>query len=195
MKKLNNLKRRTIQFCLFAGLFFVVFFIANLPAFIIYFKGSADFSVPWQIKEHSLEKNANYLLINKINLQEQLLVPSLYDNESLRRALEEGVLLHPQFANIGKDSTGLIFGHSSDFWWNPGKAKYAFMFLEKLVPGDEIIVMLQGRSYKYSTKEISIVWPSAVKNRLEGGNKLLLVTCWPLGTSLQRLVVEAEFRE
>lgn len=90
-----------------------------------------------------------------------------------------------------------LFAHSTDNWWNVGRYNAVFYLLKDLVPGDEIIVFFEGRRYNYVVTEKRTVAPtdvSALVNSHSGPEQLVLQTCWPPGTTWERLLVIARLK-
>lgn len=68
-----------------------------------------------------------------------------------------------------------------------------FFKLEFVKNGDAIIVRKNGTSYIYKVYDKKTVWPNEVKYLKEDqGDILILQTCTPIGTALQRLLVFAK---
>ena len=69
--------------------------------------------------------------------------------------------------------------------------------MDKLVYGDEVIIYYDQKKYVYVIREKSVIDPKNVgvikKNTLKP--RLTLMTCWPIGTTLNRLIVAAELVE
>jgi LPXTG-site transpeptidase (sortase) family protein len=145
----------------------------------------------------------NRVLIPKLNLNVPLVSP---DTEALLRqdwtqveediqgALQQGVVHYPGTANPGQAGNFFITGHSSYYPWAPGQYKTVFARLSQLEPGDEYWVYFKGDKHRYvvaSKKEVS---PSdiTVLDQPEGKRMSTLMTCTPVGTTLRRLIVQAE---
>lgn len=114
------------------------------------------------------------------------------------KELEKGVIRYPGTAHPGENGNAFIFGHSSNFPWMPGQYNQVFALLDKLVYGDEIVVYYNQKKYVYVINEKQIVKPGDVKvlNRDNADKKeLSLMTCWPIGTTLKRMIVFAELKE
>lgn len=113
------------------------------------------------------------------------------------KELEKGVLRYPGTARPGENGNAFIFGHSSNFPWMPGQYNQVFALLDKLVYGDEVIVYYNQKKYVYVINEKQIVKPGDIKilNRDPNRKELSLMTCWPIGTTLKRMVVFAELKE
>ena len=110
--------------------------------------------------------------------------------------LEKGVVRYPGTARPGDDGNAFVFGHSSNYPWIKGDYNDVFALLDNLVYGDEIIVYYNQKKYTYVIREKKVVKPGNVKvmNREEGKKELSLMTCWPVGTALNRLIVFSELK-
>ena len=68
-----------------------------------------------------------------------------------------------------------------------------FYFLDKMSGGDYLYIVHDGVVYRYLYKDTAIVHPNDWDViRPQGFSSLTLVTCDPIGTTLRRLVVQAE---
>ncbi len=108
--------------------------------------------------------------------------------------LKEGVVHYPYTAYPGEIGNVFITGHSSYYPWDSGKYKDVFALLSKLKTGDHFSIFYQGKKYNYqvfSTKEVK---PSEVDVLTQPKNRKIatLMTCVPVGTTLRRLIVQAE---
>ncbi|MEK7104067.1 MAG: sortase [Patescibacteria group bacterium] len=108
--------------------------------------------------------------------------------------LNVGVLHYPDSALPGTVGTAIILGHSAPPNWPKIRYDSVFNNLKNLKPGDEISIDFQGENYKYSVKNTFFVKAGEDLSPYLTFNKsmLLLVSCWPPGHNLQRIVVEAE---
>lgn len=137
------------------------------------------------------------LIIPKINVD----VPAIYnvpnDYDHLMAAMQKGVA---HFAIPGADSVpgqlgNTVFsGHSSNDLFEPGDYKFIFAQLDKLQKGDTIFANYQGTRYTYTVTKKQVVKPTNVQALLGYDKKpyLTLITCTPLGTARDRLLVTAE---
>ncbi len=137
------------------------------------------------------------LIIPKINVD----VPAIYDvpldYDAQMAAMQKGVA---HFAIPGADSVpgqlgNTVFsGHSSNDLFDPGDYKFIFAQLDKLQKGDTIFVNYKSVRYTYTVIKKQVVKPTDVDALLGYDDKpyLTLITCTPLGTSLNRLLVTAE---
>jgi sortase A len=62
---------------------------------------------------------------------------------------------------------------------------------------DEIIVYYNQKKYKYIVREKNVITPgdTSVLNKEKNKSELTLMTCWPIGTTLNRLIVTGELVE
>jgi len=137
------------------------------------------------------------LIIPKINVD----VPVAYDigndYNSQMAAMTKGVA---QFAIPGASShpgqigNTVIAGHSSNDLFDTGDYKFIFVQLDKLVAGDTIYANYQSKRYTYAVTGKEVVKPDDVSKLVYPMTKpiLTLLTCTPIGTSLNRLLIIAE---
>lgn len=133
------------------------------------------------------------IIIPKINLNAPIVSASNPDPRELLKLLEKGVVHFPASPVPGQIGNSIILGHSSAYPWYKGKYGSVFSLLNYLKPGDEIIVYYRNHKYVYrvtnkktiNSKNISI--PEQNQKA-----KLILISCWPVGTNWGRVLVEAE---
>lgn len=111
--------------------------------------------------------------------------------------LEKGVIRYPGTALPGENGNAFIFGHSSNYPWVKGAYNEVFALLDNLENGDQIIVYYNQKKYTYVINTKKIVRPTDVKAISHDDTKkeLSLMTCWPVGTTLKRMIVSAELKE
>ncbi|MGZ6004684.1 MAG: sortase, partial [Candidatus Saccharimonadales bacterium] len=135
------------------------------------------------------------IIIPKINVE----IPVVYDEPSIadgpmETALERGVVHYATTPYPGQKGNVVIFGHSSNNIFNPGKYKFAFVLLSKLSNGDLFYLDKGGKRYVYQVYKKYIVQPTdvGVLGSAEKPDTATLITCDPPGTSLHRLIVTGE---
>ena len=107
--------------------------------------------------------------------------------------LRNGVVHYGTTALPGEKGNVAIFGHSSGLTWTPGNYKFVFTLLDKLSPGQQISLDYKGVRYVYVVTDSEIVAPSDMKVlNSNGTSQLSLITCTPVGTSRNRLVIHAK---
>jgi sortase A len=89
-----------------------------------------------------------------------------------------------------------LFAHSTDNFWDVGRYNAVFYLLKDLQPGDEVIVFFQNKRHDYVITESKVVNPDDISGIVDaqktGEEMLILQTCWPPGTTWQRLLVFAK---
>ena len=92
----------------------------------------------------------------------------------------------------GKGNT-VIFGHSSYYPWKPGDYKTIFENLTHIQNNDDIFIESNQNFLKYKVIKKEVVSPKMVEvvNPTEH-SQITLITCWPLGTTNERLVITAK---
>lgn len=133
------------------------------------------------------------LAIPKVNVTAPIIFASSNVEASIQKDLQSGVVHYAGTANPGENGNSVIFGHSSNDWWEPGNYKFVFVLLDKLVVGDTFTANYNGTQYVYQVTETKVVEPTDVS--VLGGSgvpEMTLITCTPPGTSWKRLVVRAK---
>ena len=135
----------------------------NSEAKLIISKIGVDAPINWSVKEDQL--------------QDKLLEGLVHS---------EGTALPGQIGNI------FITGHSSYYSWVSSLYKDVFALLNKVDKGDKIFIKYSSRLFEYEVIDIKVVSPSdvSVMDQTDGYN-LTLMTCVPVGTNLNRLIVVA----
>jgi sortase A len=137
------------------------------------------------------------LIIPKINVDVPVIYGVANTHDAQMAAMQNGVA---HFAIPGANSVPgqigntSLSGHSSNDLFEPGDYKFVFAQLDKLQNGDTIYVNYQGTRYSYVVTKKEVVAPSDGQKLVYQTDKpiLTLITCTPLGTSTNRLLVTAE---
>ena len=121
--------------------------------------------------------------------------PGNYDQ--YMEALKNGVAHAAGTGLPGVDSPNkniYLFAHSTDFPWNVGRYNAIFYLVKELEPGDEIDIFYNGTRHVYLVEEKKVVGPKDLHYLTEPSQEeqLILQTCWPPGTTLERLLVIAK---
>ena len=142
--------------------------------------------------------NEARLLIPKIAVD----VPIIWDanaadTNSLNKAMDKGIVwFNVQGANAkpGEKGNFVVSGHSSNDWTDGGNYKFIFARLEKITAGDVVYANYNGTRYTYKITGTKVVKPTDVSALQIGNDKpyITLVTCTPLGTAQNRLLVFGE---
>ncbi len=137
------------------------------------------------------------LVIPKINVNVPVNYSTTPDQASQLKAMENGVAWFGiQGANSKPGQVGntVISGHSSNDFIESGSYKFVFALLDRLKPGDTFYLHYEGIRYTYTVTRTKVVKPTDVSALVYPTSKpeVTLITCTPLGTALNRLLVTAE---
>lgn len=117
-----------------------------------------------------------------------------YNISEYKNALAKGVVHAKGTVLPGEKGNMFIFSHSTDSLSNVTKYNAIFYLLDKLEKNDEIYFYYKEKKYKYKVTEKKIVDPSEIQYLTNKSSKktVTLMTCWPFGTTLKRLLVFGE---
>jgi sortase A len=132
------------------------------------------------------------IVIPKISANASVVADVDPSNASVyQRALTKGVAHAKGTAHPGEPGNTFIFAHSGLDFSEAMRYNAVFYLLNKLEIGDEIVIFYEGEKFNYKVSGKKIVNPGEIQY-LEGDpNKktLALMTCWPAGTTLKRLII------
>ena len=113
--------------------------------------------------------------------------------KDIQESLRGGVVHYPGTAQAGDHGNVVITGHSSYFIWDPGRFKDVFALLHEVAIGDIILIYHDQEKFTYKVYDTKVVTPDQVDILTQqGGDRLTLITCTPVGTNLKRLIVFAK---
>lgn len=137
----------------------------------------------------------NKLIISKLNVD----VPINFgiSTSEVMEAMNHGVAhyrINGASAYPGEVGNFVVMGHSAGDIYSSNQYKFIFSGLERLEVGDIMYVHYNSVRYTYKMVGSEIIWPTEVSKLVIDTDKpmMTLVTCWPLGTSRQRLLISAE---
>jgi sortase A len=100
--------------------------------------------------------------------------------------LKKGVGQNNASVNPGEDGNLILSAHNDIY----GEI---FRYLDKLVPGDEIIVYTNQRSYVYIVRQVQVVEPTKIDVIAPTDDPVVtLISCYPYMRDTQRIVVSAD---
>ncbi len=148
-----------------------------------------------QIKPVSLDFS---VVIPKINANARI-VPGVNPANSAeyQRALSQGVAAAAGSSFPGENGQIFLFAHSAGSPLEANRFNGVFYLLNKLEKNDEIFIYYQKKKYVYAVREKKIVSPQEVSylNPDVKGENLALMTCWPPGTTINRLLIFARLKK
>jgi sortase A len=134
--------------------------------------------------------DAYFLSVPKLGIKNGVVSTDYYD-------LSKHLVQYSGTALPGERGSAVIFGHSSlPQLFSSQNYKTIFATLHTLVPGDEIIVNVEGAQYSYIVEEIFIAEAddTSVFTQEYDASYVTLVTCTPPGTIWKRLIVKSKLQ-
>ena len=183
---------------LFAGIFLITFLVVNSSAL----EKKLGYFWDVQLKHESYQKalatpeaTQNFdpatpakLVIPKIGVEAP--VAWNIEDSQIQEKLLEGVVHFKGTALPGQKGNVFITGHSSYYSWSSSPYKDVFALLEKLSVGDKIYIQYQGANFTYEVTNTKVVSPNDLSVLEPTPNyNLTLMTCVPVGTNLNRLII------
>jgi LPXTG-site transpeptidase (sortase) family protein len=116
------------------------------------------------------------------------------DTASYSKALKEGVAHSATSFTPDQNGTVYLFSHSTNYEWFVKDLNAVFYLVKDLLPGDTVVVFYKGVRYTYELKEKRVVKPNQISYLVpeEGKKSLILQTCWPPGSTAERLLIFAD---
>jgi len=116
------------------------------------------------------------------------------DEKEYREALKQGVAHSAGTQFPGQGGGIFLFAHSTNTLSNVERYNAVFYQLKELEAGDKIFIFYTGKKFTYMATERLITEADDTKwiTENDGGERLILQTCWPPGTSFKRLIVIAK---
>jgi len=136
------------------------------------------------------------IAIEKIGLTAPIVadVP-VSDSKQYRKSLRDGIA-HASVSEYPSELPGntYLFAHSSFDYIFLGRYARAFNLIDKLEEGDRVNVFYKGDDYVYSVvnKEILPGWDTHPLERKVVSPILTLQSCYPPGTTFNRIVITSE---
>jgi len=151
----------------------------------------------------------NNKVIEPVNTEFSLIVPKVginaavipavdpTDPKSYDEALLKGVAHASTSFFPNENGLVYLFSHSTNYEWFVKDLNAVFYLLKNLDGGDLIILVYKGVRYTYKLTEKRVVAPNDVSYMapIEGKRMLILQTCWPPGSTTERLLIFADLIE
>lgn len=167
--------------------------------------GNSDQTVtlqPWKSEEDRNQiipaNNEFSIIVPKIGANAKVIQDVDPFNEiEYRQKLSEGVAHAKGSVLPNQKGNTFLFAHSTDTFYNINRYNAVFYLLNKLNAGDEFFIVHKSVVYKYIVKETVIASPDEVGyiSGDETKQTATLMTCWPPGTTINRLLVVGELAE
>ncbi len=135
------------------------------------------------------------LIIPKIGVNAPIIAavnpanPKEYDEALLKGVAHASTSFFPN-----QDGTVYLFSHSTNYDWFVKDLNAVFYLLKNLKEGDTIVIYYKSKQYTYRLTDKRIVAPTEISYLApQGGKKrLMLQTCWPPGSTEERLLIFAD---
>lgn len=116
---------------------------------------------------------------------------------NIQEGLQNGVVVHPVSHAPGSFGNFFVTGHSSYYAWDEGRFKDVFALLHEVKVGDIVEVYWEGKKFEYKIRDSKVVPPTAdeILDQPDHLKILTLMTCTPVGTNTNRLILTAELKE
>lgn len=116
-----------------------------------------------------------------------------FDSAQYQQALTKGVAMAKGSALPLNGKNTFLFAHSSDNFINANTYNAVFYLLYKLEKDDKVYLVYRGKviEYKVAEKKYVNADQTDYMGANYGNNTLTLMTCWPAGTTLRRLIIVA----
>ncbi|MDD4937600.1 MAG: sortase [Candidatus Shapirobacteria bacterium] len=198
VKKAFDDKKIFSRLSLIGGILIIIALFIPLSIFSPVLKSE----ISYQFSSRNLNKeiipvDTNFsIVIPKINANTKVIDNvDPFNSHEYQIALTRGVAHAKGSSTPNSGGNTFIFAHSAGNWYQANQYNAVFYLLNKLIKDDEIIIYYQSQPYHYSVIETKLVNASEI-NYLIGNspNQLTLMTCWPPGTTLKRLLVIATLK-
>ncbi len=170
---------------------------------ILIFYPTAKVELQYQLRSASPDKAETKL--DPLDRDFGIVIPKIYANSSIvanvdpynagiyQKALTQGVAHALGTSFPGQVGNIFLFSHSSVNFYEAQNYNSVFYLLNKLEMDDKIELYYKGEKFVYKVSNKQIVNPNQIQylTKLSSDKTLTLMTCWPAGTSLQRLIVQA----
>lgn len=203
-RRRSFLKSFFFYLSVFVVLFLISYFGLNSKSYYDKAKYSYDTGIKKQSYEGKVPAVAKKEENEVVNLPDSIIIPKIGVNapiiwqinfDDINSRLNEGVIHFAGTALPGQTGDIALTGHSSAYPWQKTSFGQVFALLDNLTPGDQIYIIYQKKKYLYTASDKKIVSENDIEILNGQNSRLILITCWPVGTSLHRLVIFANKME
>ena len=180
-----------------------LFLLSSLSILAVTYLPLAKQEVIYELKQKSAKPeievtpvNTDFgLVIRKIGANAAVIANvDPFNSREYQTALSRGIAHAKGTAFPDQPGNVFLFSHSSADFLTATRYNSVFYLLDKLIPGDQVELYYQRKKYIYDLTKKVIASPEEISYLTGDSNKqtLTLMTCWPPGTSLKRLIWQAE---
>jgi LPXTG-site transpeptidase (sortase) family protein len=138
------------------------------------------------------------LIVPKIGIN-ALVIPGVdpLKPAEYQEALKTGVAHASTSFLPDEDGTVYLFSHSTNYDWFVHDLNAVFYLLKNLETDDSILIIYRGKRYTYKITGKKVVSPRDITYLYPyvGQKNLVLQTCWPPGSTAERLLIFADLVE
>lgn len=138
------------------------------------------------------------IVIPKINANAPIVKDvDAFDSNIYQQALSKGIAHAKGTSTPDIAGNTFLFAHSAENWLNANRYNAVFYLLYKLEKGDSFSVYYKGKEYIYKIEEKKTVSAENVEVMKTSSypRSVTLMTCWPPGTTFQRLIIVGSLQE
>ena len=202
-KLAKNLKEIKLFLGIFIIIFVIVFTTFNGRSFYDQIKYTFrigieridKFMATLPIGENKIYNVADSIVIPKINVNAPIVFPEGADDKQVFAELVNGAVHYPASVKPGEAGSSIILGHSSAYPWYQGLYGSVFSLLNRLDEGDEVIVFYKKHKYTYKITHKQVVNKNALVAEQSDQPQIVLLSCWPVGTTWNRMMITGELME
>lgn len=144
--------------------------------------------------------------IDPVNTEFSVIIPKIGVNAPVVAAVDprnpnkyfeslKGGVAHSSLSYFpNEDGIVYLFSHSTNYDWFVRDLNAVFYHLKNLEKGDVIVIFYNAKRYTYSLREKRITGPDEISYMMPMAGKkgLILQTCWPPGSTAERLLLIAD---
>lgn len=146
-------------------------------------------------KKNIVPKDEDFgIVIPKINANSKIVKDvDPFNSKEYQFALTKGVAHAKGTVYPGDVGNVFLFSHSSADFFEASRYNSIFYLLSKLEQGDEVYLFYKKKKIKYKVFDKKVVNGEEVSylKKSQKKQQLTLMTCWPPGTTLKRLLIFA----
>jgi LPXTG-site transpeptidase (sortase) family protein len=185
-------------------LFFLIFYPVIIEEIKFAVRRNNDVKYAVNLNEFTPEVfNPNYEIIIPADNEFSIIVPKIganakviedvdpYNSREYQLSLTKGVAHAKGSSTPERNGNTFLFAHSSDNFYNANRYNSVFYLLHRLEEGDEFYLVHKGILHKYLVDGKQIADAAQIQYLQEdfGRGRATLMTCWPPGTTINRLLI------
>lgn len=138
------------------------------------------------------------IVVEKLGITSEIIANvDPFDSKKYQLALSKGIAHASGTKLPGEGGNIFLFAHSSTNLFTAKRYNSVFYLIHHLDTDDVVDIWYLGQQYKYEVINKEFVSPGSTSSltRIMPSETLTLMTCWPPGTTLSRLIITAKLSE